>query len=217
MATDPRLEDFPTTIHLLTVDRFILMPETTLPAVITDKRYAGLVESLAEDGYLGFILPRTGDEERQFQEVGCLGRVREMERGEEGLNVIFEGLLRFRVRRELPEADRGGVFRAEVDYQEFAADLEPEPEEIEGWNLERIKAALLQIGHQQKAIGLKSLEAMSPRQIIRAMAQTLPFAAAEKQALLEARDFRALLELLFALLAINFLTTTPDDSRAPVN
>ena len=49
------------------------------------------------------------------------------------------------------------------------------------------------------------------------MAQTMPFASAEKQALLEARNFRALLELLFALLAVNFLTTTPDDPQGQVN
>jgi Lon protease-like protein len=44
------------------------------------------------------------------------------------------------------------------------------------------------------------------------MVQTAPFAPAERQALLEARDFREMLELLVQLLSMNFLTTTPDSS-----
>ncbi|MEA2600575.1 MAG: uncharacterized protein QOF89_1567 [Acidobacteriota bacterium] len=217
MAPDLRIEDLPTTLHLLAVNRFILLPETTLPMVLTDERYSGMVEALGEGGYLGFTLSREGDGERRFQEVGCLGRVRELERVEEGLNVVFEGVIRFRVRRELPRAGKNDVASAEVDYQEFAADLESGPEDLEGWDLERIKATLLQIGRKQTPGDLSSLEAMPPRQIIRLMAQTMPFAPAEKQALLETPTFRALLELLFALLAVNFLTTTPDDPQAQVN
>jgi uncharacterized protein len=217
MAADLRLEDLPATVHLLTVNRFILLPETTLPLTLTDERYIELVESLAEaGGYLGFILSRKPDGGRRFQEVGCLGRIRESERGADGLNVVFEGVIRFRVRQELPTG-KDDFPGAEVEYQEFAADLEDKEEDLEGWDLERIKATLLQIGRRATPEGWTPLEAMPPRKIIRLMAQTMPFAPAEKQALLEAPTFRALLELLFALLTVNFLTTTPDDPQAQVN
>ncbi|HEX3551599.1 MAG TPA: LON peptidase substrate-binding domain-containing protein [Thermoanaerobaculia bacterium] len=218
MASDLRLDDLPSTVHLLTVDRFILLPETTLPLTLTDERYSGLVESLAErDGFLGFILSRKPGEGSCFQEVGCLGRIRELERGADGLNVVFEGVIRFRVRRELPKAGKDDLPRAEVEYQEFAADLEEREEDLAGWDLERIKAALVQIGRKQNPREVASLESMPPRKIILLMAQTLPFAPSEKQALVETPTFRALLELLFALLAVNFLTTTPDGSQAQVN
>ena len=218
MASDLRLEDLPKTIHLLMVNRFILLPETTLPLVLTDERYMELVESLAAaEGYLGFILSRGSSEDRQFQDVGCLAQIHELERDGDGLNVLFEGVIRFRVLRELPVAGKEDIPRAEVDYQEFATDLGDRTEDLEGWNLERIKAALVQIGKKQTPGDLSYLEAMPPRQIIRLMAQTMPFAPAEKQALLEAPTFRALLELLFALLAVNFLTTTPDGLQSQVN
>ena len=218
MASDLRLDDLPATIHLFVVNRFILLPETTLPLTLTDERYSGLVESLAaKNGYLGFILSQELKEGRRFQEVGCLGRIRELERVADGLNVVFEGVIRFRVRREVPKAGKDDFPRAEVEYGEFAADLEDREEDLEGWDLERIKAALIQIGRKATPEGWSSLEAMPPRKIIRLMAQTMPFAPAEKQALLETPTFRALLELLFALLAVNFLTTTPDDSQAQVN
>ena len=102
MASNLRLEDLPKTIHLLMVNRFILLPETTLPLVLTDERYIELAESLAaSDGYLGFILSRDGNGGRQFQDVGCLARIHELERDGDGLNVLFEGAIRFRVVREL--------------------------------------------------------------------------------------------------------------------
>lgn len=218
MASDPRLDDLPKTLHLLMVNRFILLPETTLPLVLTDERYMELTESLAAaDGYLGFILPGEAHGSRRFQEVGCLARINELERDGDGLNVLFEGVVRFRVLRELPAAGQEDLPRAEVEYQEFAADLGNRPEDLEGWNLERIKAALIQIGKKQTPGDLSYLEAMPPRQIIRLMAQTMPFAPSEKQALLEAPTFRAMLELLFALLAVNFLTTTPDGPQPQVN
>jgi Lon protease-like protein len=209
MKSDPRIDDLPATVHLLMVNRFILLPETTLPLVLTDPRYGALVELLGEGGYLGFIL---ADEE-----VGCLGRIRELERHDEGVNVLFEGAIRFRVRQELP-GGKADIPRAEVDYGEFAADLSGEEEDLDGWDLERIKATLLQIGQRQSpANELAYLEDMPPRQIIRLMAQTMPFAPSEKQALLEAQTFRQMLELLFALLAVNFLTTTPDSGPPQVN
>lgn len=218
MASDLRLEDLPRTIHLLMVNRFILLPETTLPLVLTDERYMELMESLAEtDGYLGFILSWGANGGRQFQEVGCLARIHELERDGDALNVLFEGVIRFRVLRELPATGKEDLPRAEIEYREFAADLVDQPEDLEGWNLERIKAALVQIGKKQTPGDLSYLEAMPPRQIIRLMAQTMPFAPSEKQALLEAPTFRALLELLFALLAVNFLTTTPDVPQPQVN
>ncbi|HEV7504407.1 MAG TPA: LON peptidase substrate-binding domain-containing protein [Thermoanaerobaculia bacterium] len=218
MASDLRLDDLPKTIHLLMVNRFILLPETTLPLVLTDERYMELTESLAAaDGYLGFILSGEAQGSRQFQEVGCLARVHELERDGDCLNVLFEGVIRFRVLRELPVAGTEDLPRAEIDYQDFATDLGERQEDLEGWNLERIKAALVQIGKKQTPGDLSYLEAMPPRQIIRLMAQTMPFAPAEKQALLEAPTFRALLELLFALLAVNFLTTTPDGPQPQVN
>ena len=218
MASNPRLDDLPRTIHLLMVNRFILLPETTLPLVLTDERYIELTEALAAaDGYLGFILSGEANGSRRFQEVGCLARINELERDGDGLNVLFEGVIRFRVLRELPAAGKEDLPRAEVDYQEFATDLGNRQEDLEGWNLERIKAALIQIGKKQTPGDLSYLEAMPPRQSIRLMAQTMPFALAEKQALLEAPTFRAMLELLFALLAVNFLTTTPDGPQPQVN
>jgi uncharacterized protein len=213
MPPELRIADLPSTVYLFPVDRFILLPETTLPMTITDPRSQDLLKAAeSADGYIGVIQTRQPEEgsASRFFAVGCLGRMRSLERAEEGHHANIEGVIRFRVREELAGGDE--LPRATVTYEEFERDLLPFEEDLEGWDLEGFKAALLRLGKLQSGRDTTPLESMSSRQLVRVMAQTAPLAAAEKQALLEARSFRELLELLFQLLALNFLTTTPDTS-----
>jgi uncharacterized protein len=216
MALDLRIADLPSTVYLFPVDRFILLPETTLPMTITEPRSQRLLEAAEESGYLGVIQTRQQEEgsDSRYFAVGCLGRMRSLEREEDGHRVTIEGVIRFRVREEL-SGGGGALPRAAVAYEEFERDLLPVEEDLEGWDLDGFKAALLRIGRLQSGRDTTPLAAMSSRQLVRVMAQTAPLAVAEKQALLETRSFRELLELLFQLLALNFLTTTPDTSPSP--
>jgi Lon protease-like protein len=216
MNSPLRIADLPTTIHLLPLGPFLLLPGASLPITLTDLWSRGILEAAQESGgWVGVIQPL---EEGGFYTVGCLGHIVDLGRDEEGQRVVLEGMLRFRVRRELPPEGREGFPRAEVDYGEFAADLaaglaegaagEAEPV---GWDLEMIKEKIVDFGRRQfGTAGI--LESMSPRQVVLFMAQTAPFSAAEKQALLEAADLRELVDLLARLLSLNFMTTTPDTS-----
>jgi uncharacterized protein len=217
MSPDLRIADLPSTVYLFPVDRFILLPETTLPMTITDLRSQEILKTAeAASGYLGVIQTRQPEESGfRFFDVGCLGRIRSLERSEEGHRVSLEGIIRFRVREDLSGGD--GLPQAAVAYEEFERDLLPVEEDLEGWDLEGFKAALLRLGQLQTGRDTTPLESMSPRQLVRVMAQTAPLAAAEKQALLETHSFRELLETLFQLLALNFLTTTPDTSPSQTN
>jgi hypothetical protein len=98
-----------------------------------------------------------------------------------------------------------------VDYREFARDLDGGGAEPEGWKLAALKDRIVEFGRRQFGTA-GVLETMAPRQVILFMAQTAPFSPAEKQALLEARDFQDLLDILAQLLSLNYLTTTPDTS-----
>lgn len=220
MSPELRIADLPSTVYLFPVDRFILLPETTLPMTITDSRSREILEAAeATSGYVGVIQAREQAEgsDSRFFDVGCLGRIRSLDRDEDGDRVSVEGVIRFRVREEL-SAGGDTLPRAEVDYEEFARDLRPaEEENLEGWDMEGFRAALLRIGRMQSGRDTTPLEGMSSYQLVRMMAQTAPLAVAEKQALLETRSFRELLELLFQLLALNFLTTTPDPSPSSAN
>jgi Lon protease-like protein len=212
MSSRPRIADLPTTIFLLPLAPWLLLPETVLPVAVTaDEGRAVIDAALAADGWVGVVQVRDGEVGKgrppsRFYSVGCLARVHDESRGDDAHQVRLEGVVRFRLRAELPVA--GGLPRGEVEYGEFAGDLvlEREPEDLK---LELFKDRILELGRKQFGTA-GPLETMSPRQIILFMAQTAPLAPAEKQALLEAPDFRSLLDTLGQLLTLNYLTTTPD-------
>lgn len=211
MNPEPRIADLPVTIFLLPIAPWLLLPETTLPVAITAPEGRAVIDAaLAADGWVGVVQARgeeSRDAGRRFYSVGCLARIREESRGDEALQVRLAGVIRFRLRAELPPAH--GISRGEVEYGEFAGDLHGGDEEAEDLKLELFKDRIVELGRQQFG-SAGALATMSPRQIILFMAQTAPLAPAEKQALLEAPDFRALLDTLGQLFSLNFLTTTPD-------
>ena len=217
MSPELRIADLPSTVYLFPLDRFLLLPEATLPMTITDPRSREILEAAeGASGYLGVIQerPQAEGSESRFFDVGCLGRIRSLELGEEGHRVTLEGVIRFRVRKELPDGGNA-LPQAAVAYEEFARDLRPvDEEDLKGWNMEGFKTALLRLGRMQSGRDTTPLEAMSSFQLVRMMAQTAPLTVAEKQALLEAPSFHDLMQLLFQLLAVNFLTTTPDTSSS---
>jgi Lon protease-like protein len=207
MNREPRIADFPATIPLLPLAPWILLPETELPVNITAAaERATIAAALAADGWVGVVQTQEGGSGR-FYPVGCLARVREEGRDEDSLQVRLAGVVRFRLREVLPAEDE--VPRGTVDYGDFAGDLRGHGEEYESPKLQRFKDRVVEVGRRELgSAGL--LETMSPRQIVLFMAQTAPLAPAEKQALMEARDFPALLDTLGQLLALNYATTTPD-------
>jgi uncharacterized protein len=214
MNPELRITDLPPTVYLFPIDRFILLPETTLPLAVTEPRSQEILDAAeGASGFVGVIQTRPPGEraDSRFFAVGGLGRIRRLKRDESGHHVLIEGVIRFRVREELP-ADGEELPQASVSYEEFEADIQPAENEPEGWNPEGFKAALLKLGQMHAGRENTALASMSPRQLVRFMAQAVPLATAEKQALLETRSFHELLGLLFQLLSLNFLTTTPDAS-----
>jgi hypothetical protein len=208
------VSDLPTTLCLLSVEGFVLLPQSSFPLVISDPQSREVLDAAElEGGFVGLIQEREGGS--RFYDVGCLGHIVPVDRDEEAHRIVIEGLIRFRVREELPRGP-DGLLRVAVSYEEFAHDLDDAEEELPGWNLDAFKEKLIEFGRSRfGTAGI--LEQMPPRQVVRFMAQTSPFTPAERQALLEAQGFQEMLETLFQLLALNFLTTTPDPSPEQAN
>ena len=215
MNPGPHIGDFPAIIHLLPSD-FLLLPEGALPLIFREPPFAELVEAaVATTGYAGVVLPREEAGPTRFQSVGCLARLRHVARDDEGVHVTLEGVIRFRIREELP-MDGEPLPRAAVSYEEFGHDLSVAEEDLSGWNLEAMKDMLVEFGRRQFGTA-GVLEVLTARQVVRFLAQTAPLSTTERQAILEARGFREMLEMLMKLLALNFLTTTPDSEQPQVN
>jgi Lon protease-like protein len=207
MSLDLRIADFPSTILLLPLEQLLLLPETAFPVTLAEPLSRAVLDAaLAGDGLVGVV--QTRGAAGGFYSVGCLCHVIDLGRSEEGHRVVLEGLVRFRVREELPLED-DGLSRAVVSYDEFAGDLQKSEEEPPELHLDLLKEKVVEFGRQNfGTAGI--LESMSPRQVVLFLAQTAPFTPAEKQALLEAPGLPELVDRLAQLLSLNFLTTTPD-------
>ena len=77
----------------------ILFPGMQLPLHIFEPRYRDLIgDSLARDRMVGMIQPKGQGTNPPLFEVGCLGRIGDVEAMEDGrYNIILEGLQRFAI------------------------------------------------------------------------------------------------------------------------
>ena len=93
----------PTRLAIFPLPGAILFPGLQLPLHIFEPRYRALVgEALARDRLIGMIQPQRPAEGAPLFEIGCVGRIGEVEAMEDGrYNIVLDGEARFRVLREL--------------------------------------------------------------------------------------------------------------------
>src|SRR3546814_10743139 len=79
----------------------LLFPRMHLPLHIFEPRYRALIsDSMARDRRIGMIQPRDRGLTPALYDVGCLGRIADVEALEDGRdNIVLEGIARFRVQR----------------------------------------------------------------------------------------------------------------------
>ncbi|MEL7060877.1 MAG: LON peptidase substrate-binding domain-containing protein [Acidobacteriota bacterium] len=194
----------------------LLLPGGRLPLYIFEPRYRSLVEdALAADGHFGLVQPKVadpadnrgpdGDEAEpaapEIYPVGCAGLVEHHERLDDGRYVVLmKGVWRFRATQELEPLR--GYRRVAPDYSEFD-DAEGGREASFEVDHDAIASALVEFGTQhQLDIDLDQLNEVEGLALLNSVAMALPFAPAEKQALLEAPTVGGRQELLLTLLAM---------------
>lgn len=161
----------------------LLFPRMHLPLHIFEPRYRALVsDAMARDRRIGMIQPRAAGDPPPLFDVGCVGRMAQVEALDDGrYNVVLEGIARFKVRREL---DVTTVFR------QVEAEIIPEnPEDV---NLTLGRRASLE--HEGRAfaeahgyaVDWDAVSRLDDEALVNGIAQIAPFDAAAKQALLEA-------------------------------
>ncbi|MBX7532745.1 LON peptidase substrate-binding domain-containing protein [Qipengyuania sp. 1XM1-15A] len=185
----------------------ILFPGLQLPLHIFEPRYRELVGSaLAKDRLIGMIQPQRSSEGAPLYEIGCIGRIGDVEALEDGrYNIVLEGEARFRVLREL---DVTTAFR------QVEAELIEEPEgevlasvERAGFEFEAKRFAAMQ-GY---SVDWDSVERLDDETLINGVAQIAPFDSAAKQALLEAATLSERCELMIQLMQFFALRDDGDE------
>ena len=100
----------------------LLFPRLHLPLHIFEPRYRAMVsDALARDRRIAMIQPRDGALVPELFDVGCVGRIAQVEALDDGrYNIVLEGIARFRIRSEI---DATTPFRqVEADFDGFKDD-----------------------------------------------------------------------------------------------
>lgn len=186
--------DLPARIPIFPLPGALLLPHGRLPLHIFEARYRAMArDALTGDRLIGMIQPRdagAADESAPpIYETGCVGRIEDERSTDDGrLYFTLFGLCRFRVAEELPM--REGYRRVVADYAPFAEDLlaentgSPAPS---GMDRDALIATLRRyLDTRGLAADWDEVAKTPDSALIAVLAQTCPFEANEKQALLEA-------------------------------
>jgi len=174
----------------------LLFPRMHLPLHIFEPRYRAMVsEALARDRRIGMVQPRDDRDPPTLFDVGCVGRIADVEALEDGrYNIVLEGLTRFTIVREL---ELGTPFRQVEAALEVAGQSE---------SLSLAGRASIEMESRRFADGLgymvdwEAVTRLDDESLVNGIAQIAPFDAASKQALLEAPRLEDRAELIVQLM-----------------
>ncbi len=190
-AFRPDFETLPRVVPIFPLPGVLLLPGGRLPLNIFEPRYLAMVrDALAGERAIAMIQPREDAADvgaAAVYETGCLGRITAFsETDDDRYLITLTGLIRFDVARELPPME--GYRRVAADYARFRGDIVEESGEAPG-AIDRTRF-LETLGFYFEANGIesdwKAIEDTADAALVTSLAMLCPFAASEKQALLEA-------------------------------
>ena len=174
----------------------LLFPRMHLPLHIFEPRYRAMVsDAMARDRRIGMIQPRGEGDYPPLFELGCVGRIAEVEALDDGrYNIVLEGLALFRIARELDVT---------TPFRQVEAELLPlaEPETLSLGHRAALETESRRFADAQGyAVDWDSVARLDDEALVNGIAQIAPFDSAAKQALLEAPDLAARAELTVQLM-----------------
>jgi len=195
--------EMPSTLAIFPLSGALLLPRGDLPLNIFEPRYMSMVDdSIASTRLIGMVQPSLNgsmdDEPTALEAVGCVGRITQLAETGDGRYVLnLTGVIRFQIRNEL---DVQTPYRqCVVDYDSFAEDLAPVVGDGQVDRPRLLKSLRQLMESRQLPLDWRSVERTSTETLVNALSMIGPFEPQEKQALLEARDIRARVEMLVAL------------------
>lgn len=220
MASPPQ----PVAIPVFPLTGVLMLPGMPLPLHIFEQRYRNMIADAWEGGrVIGMVQPvvprrdnrpdpDTPAQNPDLYAVGCLGRIAQCQRSEDGrYMIVLKGEHRFRITGELTL--HRGYRRVEADYSEFSTDACETSHPLDS------KPILEGFRNFAEAGGMKvdfqELEKIPAIELVNSLSMSLPFGPAEKQALLEAPDLSGRAALLLELMRINREGAPAPDDRPP--
>lgn len=199
-------DELPTTIPALSKSGLLLLPNSTLPIVVTQDSILQLIKkSLRTDRLIGVIQPRNNDHKNLFK-CGCLGRVSTFSETERGFLIGLTGICRFSIHKIFKS--NNVIEEVLVSYKRFASDLNKE-ETINSMNRKRLFTALEKyLKNHNLVTDWNELKGTSDNRLITAITIAAPFSTQEKQAILEIPNLDAQCSLTTSLIEMASLESS---------
>jgi Lon protease-like protein len=215
VAAYHRIADLPQVIPVFPLDGALLLPGGDLPLQIFEPRYLNMVDDvMAGDRIIGMIQTAAGGarERPRLADVGCAGRITAYAETSDGRYLItLTGVCRFQAGDELSlqtpyRQVRARYDRFEADLSETAATQAPAAARARF-----AKALKRYLNRRELDIDWDTAQAAPLEPLVTSLAMGLPFAPAEKQALLEAPTLERRFETLSTLLEIDAVDEGDDE------
>ena len=195
-------ESLPNRFPIFPLRGCLLLPNGNLPLNIFEPRYLQMVrDAMQTDQVIGMVQPRQDGDPASRPAVfstGCAGRITNFAETDDGRYLItLTGLARFDIEEELTVAT---PYRQVVaSFRRWRADLQPPapPAPLKRKLLDVLQGYFERHGIEADWSAVKAAP-IGP--LVTSLAMICPFAASEKQALLEAESLAAQGELLVALM-----------------
>ena len=204
----------PGSLPLFPLTGVLLLPHGLLPLNIFEPRYINMVDdALAGDRMIGMIQP--ADPEPQgfdppLFRTGCAGRITSFAEDGERYLITLTGICRFDVIEEVPTTRL--YRRAVPDWTSYGGDLDAEESAL--IDRRRLMTGLKPfLKARRLSIDWQALETLSDVRLVTTLAMICPFAAAEKQSLLQASGLAERAALLTGLVEMALLER-PDGGSA---
>jgi len=212
-AFDPDFDDLPAHIPLFPLSGVLLLPRGELPLNIFEPRYLNMtVDALAGSRMIGMIQPTEHENSRPnppLYKTGCAGRIVSFQETDDGRFLMtLKGVCRFDVTEEL--ASTRGYRPAIADWSRYRDDMAPGGEQICRERLLRSLKSYFRL-HEISA-DWNAIECSGDERLVTCLSMICPFAASEKQALLEAPTLAARGEVLTALVEMAVHARSPGQS-----
>ena len=207
--------ELPKKIAVFPLSNFIIFPETTVPLNIFEPRYIEMInDTMNGSKIFGVIQPKKNptDSKQDLYEIGCMGRITNFSKSEDGRYLIdLSGLSRFKI---IEEVQNNKLYReCKINFDEFKNDVSSKKERINSIDIKPIFKKMQKLFEKKGYIlNWEKIEKQNFEQTINALSMASPFSLEEKQALLETKNLNLrknkLEEILNTYAVDNFSNTT---------